>query len=49
MNAIWHKTHRLSAKATPKQRLRWHLAHQKACDCRELTAAMLQKLRRAIQ
>ncbi len=31
--------------AMPQQRLRWHLAHAKACGCRTLTASMLRELR----
>jgi hypothetical protein len=45
INATWHKSHPMPAHATPQQRLRWHVAHAKACGCRKLTAAMLQKLR----
>jgi len=46
INAAWHQSHRMPARATPQQRLRWHLAHAKACGCRKLTAAKLQELRR---
>jgi hypothetical protein len=46
INAAWHKVHLMPAHATPRQRLRWHLAHAKACGCRKLTAAMLRELRR---
>ena len=45
MNAAWHKAHLMPAHPTPGQRLRWHLAHAKACGCRKLTAAMLKELR----
>ena len=44
MNASWHLTHRMPSKATPLQRLEWHLAHQRSCDCRELTPQAKKKL-----
>mgnify|MGYP007054664209 CR=1 FL=1 len=39
----------MPAQATPPQRLRWHLAHAKACGCRKLTESMLRELRRGAQ
>ncbi len=45
LNATWHKAHPMPARATAQQRLRWHLAHAKACGCRKLTAAQLRKLK----
>jgi hypothetical protein len=49
INAIWHKKHPMPSRATPQQRLRWHLAHAKACGCRKLSASMLKELRRRAQ
>jgi hypothetical protein len=49
INAPWHKSHPMPESATPQQRLRWHLAHAKACSCRTLTASMLRELRRLAQ
>jgi hypothetical protein len=46
INATWHKRHPMPPRATPLQRLRWHVAHAKACGCRKLTATMLKELRR---
>lgn len=45
INAAWHRTHRMPKNPTAAQRLRWHLAHAKACGCRTLTKAALEKLR----
>jgi len=47
MNAAWHAGHRVSRKATPAERLRWHVEHQRACGCRPLTAAMKKTLEAA--
>jgi hypothetical protein len=49
MNASWHKRNPMPPRATAAQRLRWHVAHAKTCDCRALTPAMLARLRRAAQ
>jgi len=49
INATWHKKHPMPPRATPRQRLRWHLAHAKACGCRELTPSMLKKLTQQAQ
>jgi hypothetical protein len=34
INASWHKSNKMPARATLDQRVEWHLAHQKACGCR---------------
>ena len=47
INAGWHKRNPMPPHATATQRLRWHVAHAKLCDCRKLTPAALAKLRRA--
>lgn len=44
MNAAWHEKHRLGRGASAKERLAWHLAHAKACDCRPLAPAFRAKL-----
>ena len=49
INATWHRGHPMPPRATPQQRLHWHLAHAKACGCRKLTAPMLRKLRERAQ
>jgi hypothetical protein len=47
INAAWHEAHRMPKNPTPRQRLKWHVAHAKACACRPLTAAMLAALKKA--
>lgn len=46
MNARWHKAHPMPANPTLDQRLRWHVAHAKACDCREMPASIVAELAR---
>jgi hypothetical protein len=36
MNADWHKKNRMPKNPSIAQRARWHLAHSKACGCREI-------------
>jgi len=49
LNASFHDKHRLARGASPRERLAWHLAHEKACGCRPLTAAMREKLEKSAQ
>lgn len=35
MNRIWHAAHRMPRHATVAQRIVWHTAHSKQCDCRD--------------
>ncbi len=46
INKAWHLTHKMPAKPTAKQRLQWHLAHAKNCQCRKLEAEFLAKLKK---
>lgn len=36
LNRTWHETHRMPERATRAQRITWHVAHAKACGCREV-------------
>jgi hypothetical protein len=35
INADWHKKNRMPKNATIDQRVKWHVAHIKACGCRD--------------
>jgi hypothetical protein len=43
-NAAWHQTHRMPAKATLDQRVKWHAAHAKACGCRVMPASIATEI-----
>lgn len=43
INRDWHDKNRMPKNPTTTQRLKWHLAHAKACACRPMPAK-LQKL-----
>ena len=36
MNQVWHDKNPLDPKAKLADRVKWHLAHQKACGCRPM-------------
>lgn len=42
MNKDWHTKNKLPAKATLKQRVKWHRKHQKYCACREIPKSLLE-------
>lgn len=41
LNRRWHLAHVMPPKATDAQRLKWHLAHAKACGCRPIPKGLL--------
>jgi hypothetical protein len=45
MNAAWHRSHRMPKNPTAAQRVRWHVAHAKACDCREMPESIRQLIK----
>jgi hypothetical protein len=49
INREWHLKNRMPKDATPEQRLKWHLGHQKNCKCRELTAKMRAEMEMAVK
>ena len=46
INATWHLAHPMPMGSTIDQRVRWHVAHAKACGCREIPPTVLKELRR---
>lgn len=36
VNTAWHSTHRMPKQATIKQRINWHLQHQRNCQCKPI-------------
>jgi len=42
----WHAIHPMPAKATLDERVRWHVAHAKACGCRAIPATVVRELER---
>jgi hypothetical protein len=46
LNGRWHLSHPMPKNATLDQRVTWHLAHAKACGCREIPGTVAAELRR---
>jgi hypothetical protein len=47
MNARWHEMHPLGRGASLAERVKWHVAHQKACACRDMPASVRAELERS--
>jgi len=45
VNEAWHRAHILAARADFEERLDWHVAHAKACGCREMPRPMADAAR----
>ena len=41
MNAEWHRKNRMPARATLRQRTKWHLEHARECGCRPIPGSVL--------
>ena len=46
INKIWHENNRMPKNATDEQKVRWHIAHAKNCDCRPPSAKMLAEMKK---
>jgi hypothetical protein len=46
LNRAWHAAHPMPRPATLADRVRWHVAHAKACACRPIPATVAAELRR---
>jgi hypothetical protein len=46
LNASWHAKHPMPRPATLEQRVKWHVAHAKACGCRTMPRTVLAQLLR---
>jgi hypothetical protein len=46
INAAWHRKHTMPMGSTIGQRVKWHVAHAKACGCRAIPPTVLKELRR---
>jgi hypothetical protein len=45
-NREWHEANRMPKNATDDERITWHLAHAKNCDCREIPAGVMALLKK---
>ncbi len=42
MNKEWHAKNKMPKKATLKERIDWHVQHQRFCACREMPKSLLK-------
>lgn len=47
INSLWHKDNKMPKNANIAQRIKWHLEHQKFCNCREIPAKLLAEIKKA--
>jgi hypothetical protein len=40
LNREWHRLHRMPTRATREDRIKWHVAHARACACREVPGSI---------
>ena len=46
INAEWHRANRMPKNPTMDQRIAWHLAHARACGCREISGKLREEMER---
>jgi hypothetical protein len=46
INADWHKKNKMPKNPTVDQRIEWHLAHAKNCQCRPLGGKILDEIKK---
>jgi len=46
INGKWHKAHKMPKNPTLEQRINWHIAHAKNCDCRPMSKKLLAEIKR---
>ena len=46
INDEWHRTHRLGPHAPIDERIAWHIAHERACACREMPTRIRHEIAR---
>ena len=44
INKEWHLANKMPEKATFKQRMQWHLEHEKHCQCYPISDKIKQEL-----
>lgn len=46
INASWHSANKMPKNPTIEQRIEWHLAHVKNCECRPLDGKILEEIKK---
>jgi len=45
INKDWHVKHKMPKNATFEERVEWHYAHQKNCNCRPIPENLLAEIK----
>lgn len=46
LNAAWHLKNKMPKNPSLDQRIEWHLAHAKNCQCRPLHGKILEEIKK---
>ena len=46
LNREWHLAHPMPKNPSFKQRVKWHLEHQKHCQCREIPIKLKNEMKK---
>jgi hypothetical protein len=46
LNREWHLKNRMPLNAKFEERVKWHLAHQKNCECRSIPEKLLEEMKK---
>jgi len=49
INKLWHAQHAMPKNPSLQQRMDWHLAHNKECNCRPIPQGILKALQNQAQ
>jgi histidinol phosphatase-like enzyme len=44
INKEWHLKNKMPKNPTKKQRIEWHIAHNKNCNCRKPTEKLVKEI-----
>jgi hypothetical protein len=47
INAKWHLANRMPKNPTLEQRVKWHVAHEKNCNCRPMPEKLKTEIKKA--
>jgi len=46
INKEWHLSHPMPKHASTEERIEWHIAHLKNCNCRGIPGKLLQEMKK---
>jgi hypothetical protein len=44
INKEWHSKNKMPKNPNEKQRIKWHLEHQRNCDCRQISGKLKDEM-----